>query len=170
MADNNQNIDEVRILPPDMALLKKLGAVMLDSLFSSAAIEKAQEKIGEAAEDFFTESTENFIQLETTAREFFKDPILNKNLLNDIIARSFALKTQAGLGDFHLAAALANSLHARCEALGDANMTPTNVAIMKWHIDSLKQILPLRIKGNGGDAGEAILAELKNLAAYTPPV
>ncbi|MDE2029809.1 MAG: hypothetical protein KGI97_04500, partial [Alphaproteobacteria bacterium] len=81
----------------------------------------------------------------------------------DMTVAAFGLKSKAGLAGYDLVSRLAKSLHQRCESLGEAIADPAHVPVVKWHIDSLKQLLALRIKGSGGTVGTQILAELDRL-------
>jgi hypothetical protein len=60
---------------------------------------------------------------------------------------------------------MAKSLQLYCERHIDKTLASKNFSIIKWHVSSLKQLLASRIKGNGGAAGAAILAEMERLSA-----
>ncbi len=164
--------DDVRILPPDQTMQKKLGGAKLDTLFSNEAVQEAQQVIVESAADFITETLADLQTLEEATKTLAAAPEQNHQVLATVINMSFAIKAKAGLGGYNLVSTLAKSLNSRCELLGDASLTPTNLSIITWHVDSMRQMLTMKIKGMGGAVGQAIITELNTMAAaigQTPP-
>ena len=70
------------------------------------------------------------------------------------------------MGGYNLVSVLAKSLHQLCMQTGDDVITPTYLRIIQWHVESLVQLLKLRVKGLGGVVGDAILAELDGLGLH----
>jgi hypothetical protein len=155
--------DEVKILPPDRSLQKKLGGVSFDQIVPPEAVAEAQEILTQSADDFGVECIVEIRHLEDAMIRLGSVPDETSQILREVIISAFAIKVKAGLGGYDLIAMLAKSLHLRCERLGDANATPANMTILKWHIQSMRQLLELRVKGLGGPVGEAIIAELAKL-------
>lgn len=163
MADEPNPEDRVKILPPDRTLQKKLGTANLDQILSPQAVEVAQQVIVRSSDQFLEESVAEVKKLEITAQNLGASPDKNRQALREIVASTFSLKAKAGLGGYDLISMLAKSCHQYCELLGDANVTPANLLIVKWYVESLKRLLDMKVKGLGGPVGEAILAELKKL-------
>ncbi|MDD5585881.1 MAG: hypothetical protein PHY92_02855 [Alphaproteobacteria bacterium] len=155
--------DDVKILPPDRALQEKLGGVNLDQLFSPQVVVAAQQVIVQSSDRLLDESVSEMERLERAARALAAAPDKATQVLPEIIASSFSLKSKAGLSGYELVAAVAKSLHLRCEEYGAANLTAANLEMIRWHVESLKRLLPLKVKGLGGPIGEEILAELTKI-------
>jgi hypothetical protein len=153
--------DDVKILPPDKSLQKKLGNVDLDVHLSTSVVAKAQEIIERSSDAFLDEGTEEAKKLELLAFDLRKVPDNAQNILHQIGGLSFSIKAKTGLGGYDLVATIAKSLQLFCERHEGESVTARDREIIEWHIESLKRLLDLKIKGSCGEVGEAILAELK---------
>ena len=157
--------DDVKILPPDHALLKKLEGADLNQLLSIKVVEAAQGVISQASDQFLDECLSHFAELQKAQKTLETDATKVQAELGKMVAASFALKSKAGLGGYDLISAIAKSLHQRCELLVGKSPTTTSLSLIRWHIDSMGQLLAMKVKGTGGNAGAAIQAELDKIAA-----
>jgi hypothetical protein len=153
---------EVSILPPDRSLQQKVGLANLEKALSPQAVQSAQQVITSSSGQFLEESVAEIAALERTMASL-GIPEKLKQTLADIYSHAFSLKSKSGLGGYDLVSILAKSLQQYCERISDPNITPANMAIIKWHIESLRRLLDMKVKGAGGPIGTAILAELSKL-------
>jgi hypothetical protein len=158
--------DDVRILPPDFSLQKKLGGVSFDQIVTPQVLAAAQQAIVDTADQFIGESVAEVTGLEKAMTDFVASKGANRAALDHMVSSSFSIKVKSGLAGYDLISTLAKSLNLRCEALaapGAEGGVAVGMPIIKWHVDSINQLLNLKIKGMGGPVGEAILAELAKL-------
>jgi hypothetical protein len=125
-------------------------------------VQSAQQVIANASDQLLEESVAEAAALERIMAGL-SIPEKLKQTLADIYSHAFSLKSKAGLGGYDLVSILAKSLQQYCERIGDSNITTANRAIIKWHIESLRRLLDMKVKGAGGTIGAAILAELSKL-------
>ena len=168
MIDEPDSGDQAKILPPNYALKKKIGNVNLDQILSPKAVEAAQEIIVQAAEKFQDEAFSEMENLEKLTRQFAASPPDIRQVVYKIIDSAFALKSQKGLGGYDLVATLAKSLQLLCEQMEPLEASAKNMTIVNWHVDSMKRLLALKVKGSGGQIGEEILAELDKINKQQP--
>jgi len=161
MADLNEEEDEAIIVKADYTLLRKFAGASLDKIFSPEAISAAEKAITDAAGGLYAECVEEGKKLQTLVARLKEGP--SAATLQDLIDTAFSAKTKAGLAGFDLVAALAKSLQILCEKTSLAELVPATIQIIEWHIQSISQLLTLKVKGNGGEAGKAILAEIEKL-------
>ncbi len=155
--------DDVRILPPDSTLMEKLGNVNLDEVFSSKTVETAQMVIANSSDILFEETIAGITQLESLQQTIASSTSKSRDVLPKIVDLSFSIKGSASLAGYDLVATIAKSLQAICEQLDPRSLTPTQLQITAWHIDSLKKVVSLKVKGTGGDAGVALQKELDTI-------
>lgn len=164
MADEKDPDDGVKIYAPDRTLHAKIGNVDLDRIITPQVIRSAQEAIAQSADQFLNECTLALQDLDRSSEEFFKSPGDAERLLPPIVNAAFSIKTKAGLGGYDLISTLAKSLQQHCELLEGKKPAPKNLDLIRWHIGSIKLLLAGRVKGNGGGAGTAIMAELQRIS------
>lgn len=159
--------ETVKILPPDYTLRKKVGNADLGRLLSPQIVAAAQQVITQSADQFFDECVTDVQKLERGIQDIGSAPDKTEQILHEMSAVTFSLRTKAGIGGYDLVSVLAKSLHQHCTQTGDSALTPTQLRIMQWHVESLVQLLKLKVKGLGGAVGDAILAELDRLGIHT---
>lgn len=167
MANPPETDSKVTILPPDRSLQKKIGTADLGRILSPEAIGKAQDVIASAADAFLQESLAETEKLENLLQSLEDSKEKNREALRNMTAAAFNLRSKAGLGGYDLVANLARSLHRYGEQIAETQAAAVNTALMAWHIDSIKRLLNLGVKGMGGELGAAIMVELNRL--NTPP-
>ena len=141
---------EVKVLPPDFSLLKKLGGAKLDQLFSAQAVQDAQKVIAASSETLLGDSLTGLMKLEEAAKTLETEPNKVGTLLTDIVTAAFNVKSNAGMSGYELAAELAKSLQLGCEKLDSSKATAVDAQVIIWHISCLKKVLNLKLKGTGG--------------------
>jgi chemotaxis protein histidine kinase CheA len=163
MAETTTDSNEVKILPPDKSLLKKLGNVNLDQIFLDKVVETAQKVITNSSDTLFTEALSGIQQLTQFAKTLRATPNQAAEIKPQITSAAFSIKSSAGMAGYVLVGAIAKSLNLVCEKTGAKEITATNIQIILWHIDSLQKVASLKIKGDGGAAGEALHKELESI-------
>ena len=162
------DLDDVKILPPDFTLMKKLDGVNLGKLLSPQAVETAQKVIVDSASVMLEETLLLLEQLTRIEKDLLTQPESAASRLPDIIAKAFSVKSNASQGGYALVAELAKSLQLGCEKIDASKVALTDIKIIVWHIDCMKKVLEMKIKASGGAVGEGILAELDRLAEKMP--
>lgn len=163
MSDDINTSDDVTILPADYSLLRKLGGVSLESILTPEAIRHAEAAIAESAGAFRAECVDEAAKLRTLVVGLKKGGDGAAAGLERIAAGSFAIKTKAAQGGLELVSTLAGSLQNVCEKIKRSELTPPVLKIIEWHIQSLTKMLTLNVRGDGGQVGKAILAEMGKL-------
>lgn len=161
MADPTEEEDEATIIKADYTLMRKFGGASLDKVFSSEAIQEAQKTIAAVSDDFYRECVEDGKKLQSLVTSLKANA--SAATLQNIADTAFSAKVKAGQGGFELIAALAKSLQDVCEKTPAAELTPAAIQIVEWHVQSIGRLLSLKIAGDGGEAGKAILEEIEKL-------
>jgi hypothetical protein len=149
--------DDVTVMDADYSLLNKIGAGNLDKVLSPEAIRKAEKVVIAAAADFYEEC-----KAESQRLKQVSTGVKQPEDLIPIITTAFAVKVKAGQCKFDLVAALAKSLHLLCEA-PPRPLSPFFFKLIDWHAMSIDRILALKVNGQGGPVGKAILAEIAKI-------
>jgi hypothetical protein len=163
MENANDSPENIAILPPDKTLLNKLGAGNLDKIMSPEAIKKAETVITNASGDLYQECMTESAKLQLLTAHLESS---DKNIgpkLKKIVSVAFGIKSKAAQSGYNLVSALAKSLHMRCEEMTMEQTTPAAIKIIAWHAQSIAQLLALKVKGEGGEIGKAIIAELERI-------
>lgn len=162
MAATTQDQD-VRIHEPDRGLQIKVGMTNLDQVFTPKLVEESQTLIEESAESFWEES---LVLMESVKKTIAALQTASGNegpALKQLVDDAFAIKTKTGIGGYTLITALAKSLQHHAECAQKDGLSAKLMAALKWHIDSMEQFFTLRLKGDGGATGAAIMKELARL-------
>ena len=101
--------------------------------------------------------------LDLAGRALRTSPERRQNIVSEIIASAFAIKAKAGIGGYDLVGTIAKSLQVYCEQLDSGDLSAKSMDIIGWHIESIKRLLALKLKGTGGPVGEEILAEMDKI-------
>lgn len=161
MAATIPTIDDVTIYEPDKSLLVRVGVTNLDSIFTPQVIASGQKVIQDSSTQFTEETHRQAEELSQIYAQFkasssFAFPIAA------VIDLAFSLRACAGLAQYNLIASLAKSLFDYSKALM-GKVSEKETAVIEWHVVSISQLLALKIKGDGGEMGKAILAEINRL-------
>lgn len=169
MVDDRSPEKTVQIIPPDRTLQKKVSMSTLDAMVAPQTMRAAQKIIMESSDKFLEDSLAHTKKIALAASHLNVAPDKSRQALDIIVASAFLLKASAALGGYDLISTLAKSLQQCCEQLSINDVPPQNMAIINWHVNSLNQLLSLKVKGLGGEVGEAILAELRKLGISVEP-
>ncbi len=156
--------EEAVILPPDKTLLRKVGGVNLDIVLSPKAIEKAQAIIANASEELYLDCVSASVKLLAAASLIESSQNLGSKI-QKIIPLAFIIKNEAAQSGYDLISTLAESLQKTCETLDVEAAKPSDLRIILWHAESIVKLLTLKVKANGGEIGEEIMAEIEKLGA-----
>jgi len=154
---------ETKIHAPDRSLHAKIGNANLDQVLSPQVVEGAQSTIRASSEQFWSESMTRLAVLDKFYDALGKAADAESQMTG-LASEAFALKVSAGLGGYTLVSSLAKSLHKQCELLGGKKPAAKNLELIKWHIESIRQLLSAKVAGDGGAVGASIAAELERLA------
>lgn len=166
MTDPDSKDTKVKIHPPDRSLHAKIGGVPFEHAVSPQAIKAAQDVIMNAASQFLVESMkqiEDMSQANNTLQRMTSD---DGRLLGKIIDNAFSIKTKTSVNGYYLVAALAKSLQIICEQMDGQKLSERDLDLIQWHISSIQMLMKGKLKGDGGETGAAILAQLERLAPH----
>lgn len=167
MDDKSDQNSDVKIYAPDTSLQKKIG-VDINALFSDQVIAEAQTLITQSADQFWEGSLSLLKDLTKIAAQIKERPEVGLSLMPLMVNSSFMLRAEAGQAGYDLAATLAKSLQFQCQQKKE-RLASKDLNLIQWHVDSLGQILQGGVKGDGGEVGKVIMAELERLLATLPP-
>jgi hypothetical protein len=155
--------DEILIYEPNRTLKEKLGPnVTFAQAVTPQAIEEAEKVIVQAADKIFGDNMEELTKLDKLMQSIaFAPP--TAQILREMSAAAFAIKSKAGLCGYDFAAVLAKSLHLFCEGLAGKKFAATEKEIVACHVKGLTTVFASRIKGDGGEIGQTIIRELERL-------
>lgn len=156
--------DRVKISPPNKTLHHKIGFIKLDSVFTPDLIAEAEKSIKEVGDAFMEESIALLKTMQQANEELQKNPTGKDRYLPIIVESSFSMKSKIGANGYTLIASLAKSMQLFCERMQKAQLNSQGLDIIKWHIASIAVLLKNNLKGDGGEIGKEILAQLKKLA------
>jgi hypothetical protein len=156
--------DIVEIIPPDRTLLAKIGLHNLNTVFNPGAETAAQAIINASRDDLSSEMLQGIADLQTELDALAAD----RPILTPIVEISFLLKTNAGLAGYDLLSAIGKSLYLYCEVRDGRVLSPKEREVIIWHVRSVVQIAAMDLKGDSGEIGAAIHAELCRLASKLP--
>jgi hypothetical protein len=164
MADEVNSTDDVTVLAADRSLLRKLGGASLGVILSPEVIKRAEGAITDAADGLYSDCVDEGVRLRVLVDSLKQGGDAAFPLLKNVVTAAFSTKTKAGLAGLDLVAALAKSLQILCEKMTASELTPATLQVIEWHVQSIGQLLSLRVKGDGGQVGKAILAEIDKLS------
>lgn len=155
--------DDVQIIPADYSLLHKIGVTNLDIIFSVKAAQRAEDVVQAAVDEFYAECVTDGDALKDCVKQLKIAPATLQESLYQVATLAFDMKTKAAQAGYDLVASLAKSLHILCEESENLLPPATMIEIIEWHQNSINRLLTLKLKGNGGPFGQAILAEIEKL-------
>jgi len=127
------------------------------------ALEAAQRIFEEMAEDYPDWVNEQIEALYELHRRCVDSPEQRRGLFEQITAQAHDLKGQGGTFGYPLVTAFAASLNRFSTIRHD--ITDNHVEIIKAHIDAMRAVIRDRIKGDGGEIGEALQRGLEQVIA-----
>ena len=163
MSDESDSPNKVTILAADYSMLRKLGGISLDKILSPEVIKEAETIITGASSELYNDCVDTVAKLQASVDRLKERGGITDSTLKDIISDAFSAKTKAGLAGFDLVAALAKSLQILCEQVTITELATATIQIIEWHMQSIGQLLALKVKGDGGQAGKEILSEIERL-------
>lgn len=162
MIDTNDAADNAIILPADKTLLNKLGGVDLDKVFSPENVQKAEVVLKDAEEVLYLDCLADSVKLQSMIAQLEKSGKTVEQI-GKVVLLAFGIKNKAGQSGYDLIAALAKSLQIRCEEITPEQATPTALKLIDWHVQSIARLLAAKSKGDGGETGKAILAQIEGV-------
>jgi len=160
--------DDVTILAPDFSLLRKIGGERLDYIVSSTTIQRAENVIIGASNELYSECRVNMREISAIV-PFLKANETNTKIVHKIVSLAFAVKVKSAQGGYDLIAALAKSLLSYCEEKEASSLMPSTITVITWHVDSINELMHHKMRGMGGEVGQAILLEIEKLNHRNDP-
>lgn len=120
---------------------------------------KAQAALEEMAEDYPDWVMRLIKELTEQHRRCVDTPERRRAFFEQIHAIAHDMKGQGGTFGYPLVSAFAESLYDFTH--GRASLTDNHVEIIKAHVDGIRVVITQRISGDGGEAGQALLAGLQ---------
>lgn len=151
--------DEVRILPPDRSIKKKIGEnIDLNKVISPEKIEKAQEIIAVSRDEILQEIYTHIKTLELVYTHYFLVGDFSASAMKNVVDATFGIKSAAGMAGYSLASDVAKLFHNYL--VGKNSVTSSDLKVIETAIGALKAIFSENIEGNGGKVGAELLGGL----------
>ncbi len=160
--DSQDDQDDVRFIPPDFSLKRKIGEdVDLKAILSHENIEKLQQVVDRYQKDFLIWVEKDLTTLMQSLR--YTEQNISKSVpyITKIKKAAFAIKSQAGTFGFDLASRVAKSLESFCEK--EFRYEEEQLVVLRKHIEALRTIITRQITGDGGEMGTELMAALDRL-------
>jgi hypothetical protein len=157
MADNKS-----QMINPPHTLKDKVGTGGPGAVDPST-LQRAEQVIAGLAENYLEWVEEDLVRLHKAVAALSAATEGGKAELEAIYQVAHDMKGQGGSFGYQLITVVGNQLCRFIEPLKQAG--PNEAAVIKLHADTMSLIIANRIKGDGGEAGEAVLAGLNKVAA-----
>ncbi|MDP6805494.1 MAG: Hpt domain-containing protein [Rhodospirillales bacterium] len=149
------------VTPPNT--LKSKVVVGGPKAVDPAALERAEEAIANLAGDYLDWVQEDIKKLEEALNALKASDGGDKDLLGAIFQVAHEIKGQGGSFDYDLMTQIGNQLCHFVENLAEAGAPETEV--ISLHVDALKLVFAKRMRGDGGQAGQALLRGLEQIVS-----
>ncbi len=152
--------DKLEVINPPNVLKEKVGNGNMGAI-DLEAIEKAEEVIASQADSYLDSVAEDLRKIDEAFKKLEAATGDRKEELMGVFRESLNLKGQGGSFGYDLMTAIGNELCRLIEKLDKAG--PKEVEAIKLHIHSMKLVIGEDMKGDGGAAGEKMLAGLQQV-------
>ncbi len=154
--------DKPQLITPPNTLKDKVGtggpgAVDLDVL------ERAEQVIADLAGNYLEWVEEDLVKIHKALEDLKAAGGDRKAELDRVFQIAHDMKGQGGSFGYQLITVVGNQLCRFIEPL--ESVGPGEIEVIKLHIDTMSLIIAQRMEGDGGKAGEALLAGLEKVAA-----
>lgn len=153
--------DDHEIITPPNTLKNKVSfstnGVDLDML------DKAEQIIASLQGNYLEWVVEDLNKLQAHYDRALAEPDNRQQAMADIFHVAHDVKGQGGSFGYHLMTAIGNQLCRFVENLPDCG--PAELDVIKIHIDAMRLIIAQRLEGEGGVAGERMMAGLQAVIA-----
>ena len=156
------NLPDVEIIKPLNTLMKaKTGRGQVTP--DTQAVERAEAAINTIGDDFANWAQNDLDELDKALSAARANPDQQEDYIKEIFRRAMELKGQGGSFGYDLISRIGDSLKRFTDSRSDAN--PRDVEIIAAHVDAMRRVMVVDIKGDGGDVGRAIVDGLYKLTA-----
>ncbi|MGE5548354.1 MAG: Hpt domain-containing protein [Solirubrobacterales bacterium] len=121
------------------------------------ALERAEAALARLSDDYLTWAEADAARLCACLAETEGPAIADKDVLHRLFAIAHDMKGQAATFGYPLITTIAHRLCRLIDHRGAETLPRARVAA---HVDAVSEVLARRLSGNGGAAGQAILARL----------
>lgn len=153
--------EEILIYEPDMTLKERIGKAGLKRLTNSLILEQAEKVVDGFGNKILKALSNEVITIERILTTLKKEGTISPDSMKKLVSSAFFIKSNAGFCDYQLISAIGKSLYLYCEtSRKKGQMDAKEIAIINWHIESIKTILEKQIKAGGGAFGRELLIQL----------
>ena len=152
--------DKLEVFNPPNALKDKVGTSGPGAI-DLEALEKAEEAIASMADSYLDSVVEDIRKIDEAFKKLEAATGDRKEELMGVFQEALNLKAQGGSFGYDLMTAIGNELSRFIEKLDKAG--PIEVEAIKLHIDSMKYVIGMDMKGDGGDPGKKMLNGLQQV-------
>lgn len=152
---------KAQFVEPDERLSEKVteggpGAV------DAATLDRAEQVVTEMADSYIDAARDSIERLTAAYEELRKSGAPTTERYSAVFQVAHEIKGQAGTFSFDLMTAIANQLCQFIEGMDDSGDEKT-VEVIGLHINTLQLILAQNLKGDGGEAGQALISGLQQV-------
>lgn len=160
--------NKVIVADEDYSIKEKMvGNFALSDIFTEDAIKAAEDIIDESSDSFMEDVSGLLQELETHYDAVYAD-FTDMESLENACWCALSIKAKAGIFGFNLASRIAKLLHDYTEEM--TSIAPSNVTVMREHIDTLKVIFhqKLKVDVDNDEMSKTLLDYLQKLAIRYP--
>ena len=152
--------EEAQFIEPDVRLKNKIGDVLkAQATLSPEALKKAEQLVNDGVDVFLEEAENELALLAMMVRE--KKNFSTAEIIKKTSDCAYMLKSRSGTFGYSLGSQAGKSLYDYVQHLTSLN--DKNFKVIETHTGSLRAIFGNRIKGDGGEQGQALLKGLFEL-------
>ena len=152
--------DKLEVINPPNALKEKVGTDGRGAI-DLEAIEKAEKAVASLADSYLDSVAEDIRKIDKAFEKLEAATGDRKEELMGVFQEALNLKGQGGSFGYDMMTAIGNELCRFIEKLDKAG--PEEVEAIKLHIDSMKLVIGMDMKGDGGEPGKKMLNGLQQV-------
>jgi HPt (histidine-containing phosphotransfer) domain-containing protein len=149
---------EATILPPDKSLRQKLGNRKLESLIDKERIASAQQAVFNNLDQFLSQMQTDLKALELLIEEIEQGYSGDLNIISNMEAIFFSIKSSAGTFDYMLASRIAKLAHDFI--IQHRHLNNDELQVVRAHCMALQGVFKHNVRGEGNPVGKELLANL----------
>lgn len=154
--------EKPRIIKPPSTLKSKVGVGGRKAV-DPAALARAEQAVADLGDEYLEWAQEDLRKLEQGFNALKASDEGGKELLGAIFRVAHEIKGQGGSFGYDLMTLIGNQLCHFVEELAEAG--PTEIQVIGLHVDALKIVMVKQMRGDGGQAGRALLRGLDQVVS-----
>lgn len=157
--------DGPEIIEPPKKLKDKVSVGGPDAV-DAATLERAEQAIAGMTDSYLEWVANDLAKLAVAVEHLLSDPKAadRDERMQKVFFLVHDMKGQGGSFNYRLITVIGDGLCRAIEKMDGSHVSAEN-EVVKVHVDALKLVIAQRMEGDGGAAGEALVAGLRSVAA-----